>query len=87
MSDMHNLHKDEDRKQELRKRDAETQMALGIFVVVIALPVLVGTFWADRTHAAVVNVTAGLVLLGVGAALALFGMRARARMAAEQRNK
>ena len=84
---MSDLQKKEDRKQELRHRDAETQLALGIFVIVISIPVLLGTIWADRSHAAVVNVIAGSVLLVIGVGLAYFGMRSRARMAAEQRNK
>jgi hypothetical protein len=87
MSEISDLQKKEDRKQELRTRDAETQMALGLFVVVISVPVLIGTLWADRMHAAVVNVIAGGVLLSIGVILAVFGMRARSRMAAEQRDK
>lgn len=55
------------------QRDAETQTALGIFVIVISLPVLVGTFWAVRPHAMAVNVIAGFVLLGVGVALVVWG--------------
>lgn len=58
----------------LGRRDAETQIALGLFItVIVAIPVLIGTFWADRAAAAVINVIAGLVLLGVGVGLGLFG--------------
>lgn len=59
------------------RRDAETQIALGIFVTAISLPVLLGTFWADSLKAVVVNVAAGLVLLGVGVAMALWGVMTR----------
>lgn len=48
------------------RRDAATLMALGIFITVLAVPVLAGTFWAQRFHAAVVNIGAGVVLLGIG---------------------
>lgn len=87
MSDMHKQQSQAERKADLSKRDAETQLALGLFVIIIALPVLAGTFWADRIHAAVVNVIAGLVLMGVGVGLAYFGARARARMKAALRDK
>ncbi len=56
-------------------------------MVVIALPVLLGTFWAGRMHAAVVNVIAGLILLAVGVGLATFGMRARKRLKAGEADK
>lgn len=55
------------------KREAETQMVLGIFLSVIAVPVLIGTLWADTGHAMVVNAVAGIVLLGIGIGLAVWG--------------
>ena len=57
------------------RRDAETQVALGIFVSVISLPVLVGTFWATTGRAAVINAIAGFVLLGIGAGMVTWGLR------------
>ena len=68
-----------DRDAELRKRDAETQIALGLFIFVLSLPVLLGTIWADRFHAQIVNVIAGVVLLAIGAGLFWYGWRRRAR--------
>lgn len=59
------------------RRDAETQLALGIFVSVIAIPVLIGTFWANSYKAVVVNLTAGVVLLGIGVAMAAWGFVTR----------
>ena len=59
------------------KRDAETQMVLGSFVTLIAIPVLIGSFWATTTRARVVNVVAGLVLLGIGVCIAALGWRRR----------
>ncbi len=56
-------------------RDAETQMVLGGFITFIAIPVLIGTFWAERPHAMVVNIIAGLVLLCIGVSLGLLGFR------------
>jgi hypothetical protein len=56
------------------QRDREGLTALGLFLVVLSLPVLAGTFWADSGVAAVINVVAGLAVLGVGA-----GMVARGR--------
>ena len=57
------------------KRDAETQMMLGGFVTLISIPVLIGTFWADTTRAAVVNVAAGAILFAIGLGIAVYGWR------------
>lgn len=57
------------------QRDAETQMVLGGFVTFISIPVLLGTFWAQRPHAMVVNVIAGLVLMSVGIVIGVIGLR------------
>lgn len=56
------------------KRDAESLRALGIFLVVLAVAVLIGTFWADTTMQALINVGAGLIVGGIGV-----GMLVRAR--------
>ena len=57
------------------KRDAESQTAVGIFVTYISLPVIVGTFWAKTVHAKVVEIIAGLVLLGIGIAIIVWGRK------------
>lgn len=57
------------------KRDSETQMMLGGFVTLISIPVLIGTFWAGTTRAAVVNVAAGAVLFVIGLGIAIYGWR------------
>lgn len=57
------------------RRDADTQIVLGIFISIIALPVIVGTLWAEETHAMIVNIIAGLTLLGVGVSMVLLGRR------------
>ena len=61
-------------KTDYSKRDSETQLALGIFVSVIAVPVILGTFWADQMSAMVVNLISGLVLLGFGVGLGIYGL-------------
>ena len=63
-----------DQEDRFARRDAETQMALGFFVSVIAVPVIIGTFWSDRLMAQVVNAGAGTVLLAIGAGMFLFGL-------------
>lgn len=81
MSDMHTIDSSKNTGDVLKLRDAETQMAIGIFVTVLSIPVLIGTFWADvDPHAGVVNFISGLVLLGVGLGLLIFGFRARKRI-------
>ena len=59
------------------RRDAETQMVLGGFITFIAVPVLIGTLWANTFRATVVNVAAGLVLLSIGVGIALYGLKKR----------
>ena len=66
-----------DKHGQFKKRDAESQIVLGSFVTLISIPALIGTYWAKTPHARVVNVVAGLVLLGIGLALALIGLRRR----------
>ena len=55
------------------RRDAETALLLGGFVFIMAIPVLIGTFFAQQVHAQIVNFIAGMVLLGVGAGIAAWG--------------
>jgi hypothetical protein len=49
------------------QRDAETLWALGIFQVVLAIPVFIGTFYVEDRFAQLVNVAAGGVTFLVGA--------------------
>lgn len=55
------------------KRDAESLTALGIFLIVLAIPVLIGTFWAEGNVQRVVNVAAGMIVGGIGVAMLLRG--------------
>jgi len=66
------------------QRDAETQTALGLFVIMISLPVLVGTFWAVRPHAMVVNAIAGFILLGVGIGMVTWGRKTAKKVQKDQ---
>ena len=66
--------------QDHTRRDSETQIVLGAFVSVIALPVLVGTFWAETPHARIVNIVAGLVLLGIGLGMVAWGFRTKKKI-------
>ncbi|HDP35964.1 MAG TPA: hypothetical protein ENN29_12740 [Candidatus Hydrogenedentes bacterium] len=79
-NDMHTIRKTEDNEARLAQRDAETQMALGIFISILAVPVLIGSFWADDMHSRVVNITAGAVLLGIGLGLLGYGWTKRSRL-------
>ena len=55
------------------RRDAETLLMLGGFMAILALPVLVGTFFAGSAFAMGVNALSGLVLLGIGLGVMLRG--------------
>ncbi len=59
----------------MEKRDGETYIALGLFIVAVALPVMAGTYWAAQTNirAAVVNVVCSGVLLLIGVAAIVYG--------------
>jgi hypothetical protein len=59
----------------LEKRDGETYIALGLFIVAVGLPVMAGTYWAYQTNvrAAVVNVVCAGVLLLIGVASIVYG--------------
>ena len=63
-------------KNEMLKRDGETGMAVGLFVLALGLPVLFGTLWSlDNPRAAVVNAICGLVLTLVGAGATAYGWK------------
>jgi putative Mn2+ efflux pump MntP len=57
------------------RRDAETQTVLGIFITFISTPVILGTFWAQRSHAMIVNLVAGFILLGIGLSMIYVGRK------------
>ncbi|HEO72677.1 MAG TPA: hypothetical protein ENN80_15575 [Candidatus Hydrogenedentes bacterium] len=65
------------------KRDSESQTMLGIFVTVLSVPVLIGTFWAENTRQVVVNIAAGVVLMLIGIGVTTWG-RVTARRAREE---
>jgi len=58
-------------------RDAEILLALGAFLVVLALPVFVGAFLVDERVPALINVAAGLVVGGIGVLMILRGLWTR----------
>ena len=55
------------------KRDGEILLALGTFLVVLAVPVLIGTIWAEGAVQALINVAAGVVVGGIGVGMILRG--------------
>lgn len=69
----------EPEKTDHTKRDAETFLILGGFVVMLGLPVMLGTFWEPNYHAKVVNALAGISLLLIGGAMFAWGIKLRAR--------
>lgn len=61
---------------ETLKRDSETNMAVGLFLFALSIPVLIGTFWAlDRPRAAIVNAVCGGVLFLIGSCVIAYGWR------------
>lgn len=55
------------------KRDADILQMLGIFLVVLAVPVLIGTFWAEGAFERTINILAGLIIGIIGAGMILRG--------------
>jgi small neutral amino acid transporter SnatA (MarC family) len=76
-SEMHRIDSTKNTGDNLKSRDAELYVVLGIFLVALGLPVILGTWFAlaeGRTHAAVVNVIAGLVLVAMGGGSIFYGL-------------
>jgi len=59
----------------LERRDGELYVALGLFIGIVGLPVLIGTYWAAQTseRAAIVNAVCGATLLLIAAASMVYG--------------
>lgn len=57
------------------QRDREVLTALGLFLVVLSVPVLIGTFFEEGLVPSIVNVVAGLIILGIGTAMIWRGRR------------
>jgi hypothetical protein len=61
-------------KNEMVRRDGETGLAVGLFVLALAIPVLFGTLYGLETpRAAVVNFVCGMVLLIIGGSATGYG--------------
>lgn len=61
-------------ENEMLKRDGETSMAVGLFVLAVGVPVLIGTIWAlENPRAAVVNAICGLALMAIGGGATWYG--------------
>ncbi|HPO12514.1 MAG TPA: hypothetical protein PLI09_03645 [Candidatus Hydrogenedentes bacterium] len=59
----------------MEKRDGETYVALGLFIVAVGIPVVIGTYFAAQTNmrAAIVNIICAGVLLLIGVAAITYG--------------
>ncbi len=64
-------------EKQFQQRDAETQLVLGLFVFILSIPVMLGAHWANNTHAMIVNLVAGGVLLLVGLTMLVRGIRGK----------
>jgi len=75
MSDVKLSDSDKNVNIRMEKRDGETYVALGLFIVVVGVPVMAGTYWAAKfdTSAAVVNFVCSCVLLAIGFAAITYG--------------
>ena len=62
-------------QQEGRSRDRQVALILGTFFVVLALPVAVGTLFAELAIDRGINLAAGLILGAVGACFLTWGGR------------
>jgi len=69
----------EDRRDQHTRRDGESLIIMGSFFAVLALLVLVGTFFEAQEMAMAVSLVAGGLLLLIGIGAVLFGLRLRRR--------
>lgn len=75
------------RQSDLRERDAASMKLLGGFFCVLAVLVLIGSYWSmGRPHAMVVNLGAGGLMLLVGLAMLWMGVRLRRPLASTASN-
>ena len=66
--------------KEHRARDAATLLVIGSFFALLAVLVLLGSFWAEELDfPVVVNVAAGVLLMLVGLGMVLMSRRLRRR--------
>lgn len=56
-----------------QKRDGETLIALGLFLAVLGVPVILGIFWEPPGFVRWVSAVCGLALMGIGAAFIVKG--------------
>lgn len=68
-----------------RDRDALSLLLVGSFFAVLAVLVLIGTWWTlERPRAAWVNVVSGALLMAIGLGMVAMGLRMRRRAAPER---
>lgn len=69
---------------DIQKRDGETYFAIGLYIFVIGLPVVFGTYFSlSNPHAAVVNFMAGMTLVSWGLVGMYYGRLLKRRSAAK----
>lgn len=69
-----------DAKKAHTKRDSETFIALGLFMVALAVTVLIGTYWTTTTDGKVVNALSGVVLLATALGFIIRGVYIKKRL-------
>ena len=58
---------EQDARPAFQQRDAETYIAIGLYITAVGIPVIVGTIWAmAHPKAAIVNAVCGIVLTLIG---------------------
>jgi formate-dependent nitrite reductase membrane component NrfD len=62
------------------KRDSETFLIIGVFVILIGIPVLMGAWWEDEFHAQAITVLAAIALFIVGGGMTGRGLQLYLRL-------
>ncbi|MGC8737274.1 MAG: hypothetical protein ACP5UA_01360 [Candidatus Hydrogenedens sp.] len=81
--EMHRIDNERNQGVQLEHRDAELYIVMGIFVVALGLPVILGTYFsmqASNYRPAVVNFICGVVMTGIGIASILYGWAMKKRL-------
>lgn len=82
--EMHRIDQDRNAGENLKRRDAELYVVLGLFMVALGIPVIIGTYFAAQVadyRPAVVNFVCGMTLTGIGIASIYYGRVLRRKLA------
>ena len=70
----------DEQKNTHTQRDGETLFVLGLFLVVLGMPVILGSLWADTSVQKLVCAISGVILCAIGTAFVVHGKKVLKRL-------